>query len=782
MRHTFTSKQSDWGFRDFIQKHNPAETRHLLKDDILILDVSVETHSQSVQPNPSIDQNFPGATKTLKESGYAGPQSSVSTQYLNSALMVLFHLAFFRRALYSIDTAGDATSATPRVNLQCIFHQLQEARTSGIDQSQLVLSLAPRWPHYDSWNSQHDCRAFFPHLFESLFAMPQLPEIRHLFLDLDLAKALPSSSSSNAAAASPLPGNSVQAALLEHAVDTEGGAPPVLFVHLNRFLVNANGLKSKATGFFDYDGVLAFGRADYQLHAVLVHNGAVHGGHYHCFIRPTTDPRWFKFDDELVFQVENDAVFEDNFGGRGTVTSHAYLLVYVHSAHVADGSAISPLAETPIPQQLQTRFQQGADDDRRRHLERAETLLYMDVRIATIEALSSHDPAKPDLVDFETVPRFHIRKASTLRELKAAAAQQFGVPPDHQKYWSWYSRENGTFRPHEPIVARLGDDSMLYDITTASVWDLLLESTPPHSLAQPSSPPERVAFLLLKYFDCAAEQIRLVGSVSVDRHLQSVRDLIPLCLNAARLPLSQELELFEEVNPNLVLDLQPRQTIEAAELQTGDVIVFQKAGAAVHCRDWYRQLSDRIDVSFVPLPNSPHAQGSSSGPFALSLEGSISYGAVVARASSLLGVEPDFLRLTGHNPILGIPRSLPHLPSHDHCLRDLLCYHYDPISPTLYFEVIPFSMADYEEHASIRVEWQLSGKRYEVLIPKSSTVRRVLSSLRDHCPEAALHPEDRLSLSPISPQSNLSSPPLCPKLAVANMNSFLHYRADLQKN
>ena len=38
----------------------------------------------------------------------------------------------------------------------------------------------------------------------------------------------------------------------------------------------------------------------YLLHAVLVHSGDNHGGHYVVFVNPNCDGKWCKFDDDVV--------------------------------------------------------------------------------------------------------------------------------------------------------------------------------------------------------------------------------------------------------------------------------------------------------------------------------------------------------------------------------------------------------------------------------------------------------------------------------------------------
>ena len=55
--------------------------------------------------------------------------------------------------------------------------------------------------------------------------------------------------------------------------------------------------------------------------SVLVHSGDVHGGHYYAFIKPTTGPQWYKFDDDRVTAVTAENAIDDNFGGEQLLTT-----------------------------------------------------------------------------------------------------------------------------------------------------------------------------------------------------------------------------------------------------------------------------------------------------------------------------------------------------------------------------------------------------------------------------------------------------------------------------
>lgn len=80
-------------------------------------------------------------------------------------------------------------------------------------------------------------------------------------------------------------------------------------------------------------------KADYTLHAVLVHSGDNHGGHYVVYINPTGDGRWCKFDDDVVSRCTKDEAIAHNYGGvDDDITLHAkhcssaYMLVYIRDS------------------------------------------------------------------------------------------------------------------------------------------------------------------------------------------------------------------------------------------------------------------------------------------------------------------------------------------------------------------------------------------------------------------------------------------------------------------
>lgn len=59
----------------------------------------------------------------------------------------------------------------------------------------------------------------------------------------------------------------------------------------------------------------------YQLYAVLVHSGAISGGHYYVYIRDTSTNKWWNFNDSSVTEVSEKTVLEAQ---GGFTTTNAY--------------------------------------------------------------------------------------------------------------------------------------------------------------------------------------------------------------------------------------------------------------------------------------------------------------------------------------------------------------------------------------------------------------------------------------------------------------------------
>ncbi|VDN11472.1 unnamed protein product [Dibothriocephalus latus] len=165
--------------------------------------------------------------------------------------------------------------------------------------------------------------------------------------------------------------------------------PPVLYLQLMRFqydcIANAN---VKVNDRFEFPYRLCLDRflrhpehSVYILHAVLVHSGDNHGGHYVAYINPRGDNTWYKFDDDVVSRSTRKEAINMNYGGtdneHGYMFKHctnAYMLVYIRRSALP--TVLRPLSSTDIPESLIGRLEEERliEADHRRA--KAESHLY----------------------------------------------------------------------------------------------------------------------------------------------------------------------------------------------------------------------------------------------------------------------------------------------------------------------------------------------------------------------------------------------------------------------
>ncbi len=172
--------------------------------------------------------------------------------------------------------------------------------------------------------------------------------------------------------------------------------PPVLHLHLMRFQYDPNTDSNiKINDKYEFFEAIELDQflekpestpAKYLLHAVLVHSGDNHGGHYVVFINPKLDGKWFKFDDEVVSRCSKKDAVNNNFGGNSSdeVTfrhsTNAYMLVYVRDSQKLK-CILNDVQRSDIPQTLQDRLQEEKKLELMRKKERNEAHLYLQLNI-----------------------------------------------------------------------------------------------------------------------------------------------------------------------------------------------------------------------------------------------------------------------------------------------------------------------------------------------------------------------------------------------------------------
>ncbi|KAH7512299.1 hypothetical protein FEM48_Zijuj12G0075900 [Ziziphus jujuba var. spinosa] len=386
-QHQFNARESDWGFTSFMPLSDLYDpSRGYLVNDTCVVEAEVAV--RKVLDYWSYDSK--------KETGYVGLKNQGATCYMNSLLQTLYHIPYFRKAVYHMPTTeNDMPSGSIPLALQSLFYKLQY-NDSSVATKELTKSFG--WDTYDSF-MQHDVQELNRVLCEKLEdkmkgtvvegTIQQLFEGHHMnyiecinvdykstrkesFYDLQLdVKGCRDvyASFDKYVEVERLEGDNKYHAEEHGLQDAKKGVlfidfPPVLQLQLKRFEYDfMRDTMVKINDRYEFplqldldkeNGKYLSPEADrsvrnlYTLHSVLVHSGGVHGGHYYAFIRPTLTDQWYKFEDERVTKEDIKRALEEQYGGeeelpqtnpgfnntpfKFTKYSNAYMLVYIRES------------------------------------------------------------------------------------------------------------------------------------------------------------------------------------------------------------------------------------------------------------------------------------------------------------------------------------------------------------------------------------------------------------------------------------------------------------------
>ncbi|GAU36434.1 hypothetical protein TSUD_19700 [Trifolium subterraneum] len=432
-QHQFNARESDWGFTNFMplsELYDPS--RGYVVDDRCILEADVNVRK---------DLDY-WAHDSKKETGCVGLKNQGATCYMNSLLQTLYHIPYFRKAVYHMPTTeNDMPSGSIPLALQSLFYKLQY-NDSSVSTKELTKSFG--WDTYDSF-MQHDVQELNRVLCEKLEdkmkgtvvegTIQQLFEGHHMnyiecitvdykstrkesFYDLQLdVKGCKDvyASFDKYVEVERLEGDNKYHAEQYGLQEAKKGVlfidfPPVLQLQLKRFEYDfVRDTMVKINDRYEFPLQLDLDRdngkylspeADrsirnlYTLHSVLVHSGGVHGGHYYAYIRPTLSNQWFKFDDERVTKEDTNRALEEQYGGeeelphtnpgfnnspfKFTKYSNAYMLVYVRESD--KDKIICNVDEKDIAKHLRIRLKKEQEEKEKKKKEKAEAHLYTIVK------------------------------------------------------------------------------------------------------------------------------------------------------------------------------------------------------------------------------------------------------------------------------------------------------------------------------------------------------------------------------------------------------------------
>ncbi|PIA54179.1 hypothetical protein AQUCO_00900614v1 [Aquilegia coerulea] len=553
-QHQFNVRESDWGFTSFMPLSELYDiSKGFLHNDTLVIEAEVAV--RKVVDYWSYDSK--------KETGYVGLKNQGATCYMNSLLQTLYHIPYFRKAVYHMPTTeNDMPSGSIPLALQSLFYKLQYSDNS-VATKELTKSFG--WDTYDSF-MQHDVQELNRVLCEKLEVkmkgtIQQLFEGHHMnyiecinvdykstrkesFYDLQLdVKGCRDvyASFDKYVEVERLEGDNKYHAEQHGLQDAKKGVlfidfPPVLQLQLKRFEYDfMRDTMVKINDRYEFPLQLDLDRENrkylspdadsrvrnlYTLHSVLVHSGGVHGGHYYAFIRPTLSDQWLKFDDERVTKEDMKRALEEQYGGeeelpqtnpgfnntpfKFTKYSNAYMLVYIRDSD--KDKIICNVDEQDIAEHLRVRLKKEQEEKEHKKKEKAEAHLYTIIKVARNEDLAEQIGRDIyfDLVDHDKVRSFRIQKQTAFNVFKEEVAKEFGIPVQYQRFWLWAKRQNHTYRPNRPLTPQEETQSvgMLREVSNKAhnaELKLFLEVELGQDLL-PIEPPEKTKEDILLFF------------------------------------------------------------------------------------------------------------------------------------------------------------------------------------------------------------------------------------------------------------------------------------------
>ncbi|KAL3422872.1 ubiquitin carboxyl-terminal hydrolase [Phlyctema vagabunda] len=552
----------------------------------------------------------------------------------------------------------------------------------------------------------------------------------------------------------------------------------------------------------------------YQLHGVLVHSGDLNAGHYYAFIKPTKDGWFYKYDDDKVMKATMREVLEENYGGEyippnGLLTTSAiqkttpilrqnsaYMLVYIRQTRVDE--VLRPVTQDDTPPHLQKKLDEEAAYREARRKEREEQHLYLNVRVITEDTFQSHGGT--DLTvwdqthdnDPAAARHYRLLKKSTIQDLAATVGKDIQQDPKKLRFWCMVNRQNKTIRPDTPISDTAFTIEETYQRLSGTkepylrVWTESAEEVGPDGepiwpsyqlLPNGTVPRTDLILIFLKEFDVEAQVLKGVGHVYISKE-KKVEDLVPVINKKIGVERGQ-LRLWEEIKPNMIDPMKPKQTLKAAELQDGDIVCFQRVLSdrsssetksseseresislitdMVAETDINRSISrtllpDRLEdasryyeflitkrnVHFAPHPTRGAVPAEQFQRFQLTLSSKYSYDQVAAKVGEKIGIDPTHIRFWSWNSTTNSPKnSIKRNQSQN--LHTILNPGYNSFSNTnqrndgLFFEILDMSLSELDTKKSLKVIWLVEGivkdETLDILVPKNGIVADIVAGI-----------------------------------------------------
>lgn len=416
-------------------------------------------------------------------------------------------------------------------------------------------------------------------------------------------------------------------------------------------------------------------------------------------------------------------------------------------------------------------------------------------------------PVVPDERDKAAQPKVHrILKTTKLGDFRAMIGTEMGIDADLIRPWGLVGRQNHTFRPDTPMDWNdLSMEEAQHKLSSRSPLRLWFETTTRNADGQPdwlssdvimqARNPSQPILLFLKYFDVEKQLLTGHSTLYIDKS-KRVSEVVPTILERLGWPASTNLRLYEEIKMDMIEPLKTTNTFQQSELQSGDIICFQKhvteaeateitnKGQYPDVKQFYDYLINRIKILLWDR-NLPE---DTSKEFHLELSRKMTYDQVTAKVGEHLGVPPTHLRFSSVLQATGKPR-LPFIKRTSNAtLSSMLSSQTGIYGQTagavrpdqIAYEVLDISLAEMETKKQLKLTWLSEGitkeETFDVLVPRTGTVRDFIGPLRA---QAKFQEEDEPRVRFFEVHGNKIFKELDDSHPIASFNEFITIYAEL---
>ncbi|XP_025409585.1 ubiquitin carboxyl-terminal hydrolase 7 isoform X2 [Sipha flava] len=682
IQHLFYPKENDWGFSFFMSWDDIIdETKGFIKNDVVIFEVSV-----------TADAPHGVSWDSKKHTGYVGLKNQGATCYMNSLLQALYFTNQLRKAVYKMPTESDDSNKSVALALQRVFHELQ-FYDKPVGTKKLTKSFG--WETLDSF-MQHDVQEFLRVLLDKLEnkmkgtcvegTIPKLFEGKMIsyincknvdytskrtetFYDIQLnikGKKNIYESFKDYIQVEILDGDNRYDAGEYGLQDAEKGVifasfPPVFYLHLMRFQydpVTDSSVKfNDRFEFYDkinldeYLKVKEQTPADYILHAVLVHSGDNHGGHYVVFINPKGDGKWCKFDDDVVSRCPKEEAIEHNFGGNDgdenmmpiKQCTNAYMLVYIRDSELKN--VLQEVTINDIPKELVERLQDEKRIETIRRKERNDLHIYTNVQVVLEDCFDSYLGLDLFDLDQSAVRTVKVKKTNTLKEVHKLLADTFKYHSNQIRIWPLITSKHDSLRPtYLDMEANALKTIQDLQDSSATTWNIWLELVEPSMNSLLPFDRNNQSLIFFKLF-IPEERLLVYCGYYFVTYETTIDSLMNIMNKRAGFDENTKLAVYKETNKNEVEKITKPEDPICEIMQTstyGEILIYQKEELIrnyLSVIDHFKNICSQAYVTFCDklIPNDPG--------FTLGLPGWTSYPDLLQAVAERVAVDQRKLQI-----------------------------------------------------------------------------------------------------------------------------------------